>query len=260
MQDIAHRQRGRLHRPRHSRQPSNARPCCGRRSMNMASCSSACGTRELTTRAEVRYLDLEDLLRCRPIGHGRRTRGARRRTARIGAVHRPSTTLFGEDAYPTLSDKAAALLESMVRNHGSSTATNARPGSRAGRSCELNGPRLAALTTRPTTSSSASPRVASSSTRRPARSNGGACRAELSFGTFEPPRAVQTCPEVSRAGGTSRGRRRCRRRGSSRTSSRGTARPARGRRPTGPAHRVAVARAPPARSRLRLGPSRRRAR
>ncbi|GAA1793855.1 type II toxin-antitoxin system death-on-curing family toxin [Planosporangium flavigriseum] len=33
------------------------------------------------------------------------------------AVARPQTTVFGEDAYPTLADKAAALLHSIVRNH-----------------------------------------------------------------------------------------------------------------------------------------------
>jgi len=33
------------------------------------------------------------------------------------AVARPSTTVFGEDAYPTAWDKAAALLHSLVRNH-----------------------------------------------------------------------------------------------------------------------------------------------
>lgn len=33
------------------------------------------------------------------------------------AVARPATTLFGVDAYPTLAQKAAALLESVVRNH-----------------------------------------------------------------------------------------------------------------------------------------------
>ncbi|GIO32690.1 MULTISPECIES: type II toxin-antitoxin system death-on-curing family toxin [Paenibacillus] len=33
------------------------------------------------------------------------------------AVHRPQQSLFGEDAYPTLFDKAAALLESLVKNH-----------------------------------------------------------------------------------------------------------------------------------------------
>ncbi|MFT3901310.1 MAG: type II toxin-antitoxin system death-on-curing family toxin [Gordonia sp. (in: high G+C Gram-positive bacteria)] len=33
------------------------------------------------------------------------------------ALARPATTVFGKDAYATLSRKAAALLESVVRNH-----------------------------------------------------------------------------------------------------------------------------------------------
>jgi death-on-curing protein len=33
------------------------------------------------------------------------------------AAARPLTTVFGEDAYPTFEDKAAALLHSLVRNH-----------------------------------------------------------------------------------------------------------------------------------------------
>lgn len=33
------------------------------------------------------------------------------------AAHRPQTSLWGHDAYPTLDDKAAALLESLVANH-----------------------------------------------------------------------------------------------------------------------------------------------
>src|ERR1700753_3647605 len=33
------------------------------------------------------------------------------------AVGRPASTVFGEDAYPDLITKAAALLESVVRNH-----------------------------------------------------------------------------------------------------------------------------------------------
>lgn len=33
------------------------------------------------------------------------------------AVHRPEQSIFGEDAYPDLFAKAAALLESMVKNH-----------------------------------------------------------------------------------------------------------------------------------------------
>lgn len=33
------------------------------------------------------------------------------------AVARPSASAFGEDAYPTLHEKAGALLHSLVRNH-----------------------------------------------------------------------------------------------------------------------------------------------
>lgn len=33
------------------------------------------------------------------------------------AAHRPRTTVFGEGAYPTLEEKAAVLMESIVRNH-----------------------------------------------------------------------------------------------------------------------------------------------
>ena len=33
------------------------------------------------------------------------------------AAHRPTTVLWGREAYPTLDLKAAALLESLVRNH-----------------------------------------------------------------------------------------------------------------------------------------------
>lgn len=33
------------------------------------------------------------------------------------AAHRPTTSLYGHEAYSTLDDKAAVLLESLVRNH-----------------------------------------------------------------------------------------------------------------------------------------------
>ncbi len=33
------------------------------------------------------------------------------------AVHRPQVTVYGDDAYPDLDQKAAVLLESLVRNH-----------------------------------------------------------------------------------------------------------------------------------------------
>ena len=34
------------------------------------------------------------------------------------AAHRPTASLYGREVYPTLDEKAAALLESLVRNHG----------------------------------------------------------------------------------------------------------------------------------------------
>ncbi|GAA2003347.1 type II toxin-antitoxin system death-on-curing family toxin [Brevibacterium samyangense] len=33
------------------------------------------------------------------------------------AAHRPTTVLWGNEAYPSLDDKAAALFESLIRNH-----------------------------------------------------------------------------------------------------------------------------------------------
>jgi death-on-curing protein len=59
------------------------------------------------------YLDLEDLLQI---------------AARVGfyvrdiglldsALARPRTTLFGDDAYPTLHLKGAALMHSVIKNH-----------------------------------------------------------------------------------------------------------------------------------------------
>ncbi|EMY34205.1 hypothetical protein D477_010961 [Arthrobacter crystallopoietes BAB-32] len=33
------------------------------------------------------------------------------------AANRPQTTLYGEDTYPSMHEKAAVLLESIVRNH-----------------------------------------------------------------------------------------------------------------------------------------------
>src|SRR5690625_3239375 len=33
------------------------------------------------------------------------------------AIHRPKQSLFGKDAYPTICEKAAALFESLAKNH-----------------------------------------------------------------------------------------------------------------------------------------------
>ncbi len=66
---------------------------------------------------DVEYLDLEDLinLATRLLGTGLTIRDI----GLLGsAVARPQTTLFGEDAYPDVWTKAAALLHSIVKNHG----------------------------------------------------------------------------------------------------------------------------------------------
>jgi death-on-curing protein len=65
----------------------------------------------------IEYLDLEDLLNLasRSLGPS----PAIRDVGLLGsAVARPQTTAFGADAYPDLWTKAAALLQSIVKNHG----------------------------------------------------------------------------------------------------------------------------------------------
>ncbi|SDU43918.1 type II toxin-antitoxin system death-on-curing family toxin [Jiangella alkaliphila] len=62
------------------------------------------------------YLTLEDALRIAELTLGRRPE-VRDLGLLDAAVHRPRTSLFGADAYPDLHTKAAALLESAVRNH-----------------------------------------------------------------------------------------------------------------------------------------------
>lgn len=63
------------------------------------------------------FLDLEALLHV-----ARRTLGGEPEVRDYGlleaALARPRTSAFGEDAYPEIHDKAAALLHSVARNHG----------------------------------------------------------------------------------------------------------------------------------------------
>ncbi|CAM2961283.1 type II toxin-antitoxin system death-on-curing family toxin [Actinomyces slackii] len=60
------------------------------------------------------YLSLEDLLSLvNDLGVG----PVRDLGLLESAACRPATTLLGKDAYPSLAHKAAALLESLVRNH-----------------------------------------------------------------------------------------------------------------------------------------------
>jgi death-on-curing protein len=61
------------------------------------------------------YLDLDDLLHV-----ARRTLGdveVRDIGLLESAAARPRSTVFGDDAYPSVHDKAAALLHSVARNH-----------------------------------------------------------------------------------------------------------------------------------------------
>lgn len=61
------------------------------------------------------YLTLEDALKIAELTLGRAP-DVRDLGLLDAAVHRPQTSLFGADAYPDLHTKAAALLESSVRN------------------------------------------------------------------------------------------------------------------------------------------------
>lgn len=64
--------------------------------------------------SEIRYLSLEDLLQLTvDLGAG----PVRDAGLLESASARPRTTVFGEDAYPTLELKAAALLHSVCNNH-----------------------------------------------------------------------------------------------------------------------------------------------
>ena len=64
---------------------------------------------------EIDYLSVEDLLE---IAAGVMDQVAIRDAGLLAAAAgRPQVTVFGDDAYPTFTDKAAALLHSQVRNH-----------------------------------------------------------------------------------------------------------------------------------------------
>lgn len=64
--------------------------------------------------SEVEYLDLEDLLGLTRVLNA----GPVRDLGLLdSACARPHSSVFGTDAYPTLEEKAAALLHSLARNH-----------------------------------------------------------------------------------------------------------------------------------------------
>jgi death-on-curing protein len=62
------------------------------------------------------FLDLEELLHVaeRTLGHAAQVRD---HGLLESALARPRATVFGEDAYPDIHHKAAALLHSLARNH-----------------------------------------------------------------------------------------------------------------------------------------------
>ncbi len=64
----------------------------------------------------IRYLSLEDLLRIADAAVGAEVL-VRDAGLLESALGRPRATVFGEDAYPDVYSKAAALLHSLARNH-----------------------------------------------------------------------------------------------------------------------------------------------
>lgn len=64
----------------------------------------------------IRYLTVEDVLLVGEAAFGGPVT-ARDFGLLDSACHRPSTTVFGADAYPSLLEKAAALLHSLTANH-----------------------------------------------------------------------------------------------------------------------------------------------
>lgn len=62
------------------------------------------------------YLDRDDVLTAGSIAFGAELK-VRDYGLLDAAVARPQATVFGVDAYPELWDKAAALLQSLARNH-----------------------------------------------------------------------------------------------------------------------------------------------
>ena len=69
----------------------------------------------MTDREDVDYLTVDDLLE---IAAGVLPEVAVRDHGLLAsAAGRPRTSVFGEDAYPTLGEKAAALMHSIARNH-----------------------------------------------------------------------------------------------------------------------------------------------
>ena len=65
---------------------------------------------------DVRYLTVEEILGMHALEVGDDV-GLRDRNLLEAAAERPRQSAFGDDAYPDLASKAAALLDSLVRSH-----------------------------------------------------------------------------------------------------------------------------------------------
>ena len=88
-------------------------------------------------REEIDYLSVEDLLE---IAAGVMDHVVVRDAGLLAAAAaRPRITVFGDDAYPTFEDKAAALLHSLVRNHALVDGNKRLAWSAARIFCLLNG-------------------------------------------------------------------------------------------------------------------------
>lgn len=86
---------------------------------------------------EIDHLSVEDLLE---IAAGVIDHGVVRDAGLLeAAAARPQITVFGQDAYPTFADKAAALLHSLVRTHALVDGNKRLAWSAARIFCLLNG-------------------------------------------------------------------------------------------------------------------------
>lgn len=91
------------------------------------------------------YLDVEDL-----VGIAERATGGPVRIRDLGllgsAAHRPQQVAFGFEPYPTLAEKAAALLCSLAMNHALIDGNKRLALAGTWTFCYLNGGRLPAMT------------------------------------------------------------------------------------------------------------------
>lgn len=70
---------------------------------------------------DIRYLSVQEIIAVNVAMIQRYSPGEHAGVKEINllesAAHRPQSSVFGEDAYPTIFDKAAALFESLGQNH-----------------------------------------------------------------------------------------------------------------------------------------------